>query len=195
MIFSPDGKTLASASLDKTVKLWDATNGNLLKTLTGHRARVESVIFLPDGKTLASASRDKTVKLWDATTKREIKTLTGHTETVISEISFSPPDDAKLASASFDEMVKPWDATTKREINIPTEHTSYDDRLIFLPDGKILASASFDYGVTTVILWNLDLDDLLVRGCRLIRDYLKNSPDDSPDVSQEDRKLCDGIKS
>ena len=63
--FSPDGTTLASGSLDHTVKLWNVATGNNIATLQGHTDWVRSVAFSPDGTTLASASFDNTVKLWD----------------------------------------------------------------------------------------------------------------------------------
>jgi WD40 repeat protein len=64
--FSPDGKRLASASKDGTVKVWDAATGQEILTLKGHTDQVLSVAFSPDGKRLASASADGTVKVWDA---------------------------------------------------------------------------------------------------------------------------------
>src|SRR5262245_45484368 len=66
--YSPDGKTLASGSLDTTVKLWDVRTGKERATLKGHTDKVWSVAFSPDGKTLASGSHDKTIKLWDVQT-------------------------------------------------------------------------------------------------------------------------------
>src|SRR5436190_988039 len=68
LVFSPDGKTLASASHDKTIKLWDVAAGKEKIALTGHSDWVESVAFSPDGKTLASAGFDRTIMLWDLST-------------------------------------------------------------------------------------------------------------------------------
>jgi WD40 repeat protein len=69
--FSPDGRTLASGSSDKTIKLWDSASGQPLRTLIGHTDFVVSVAFSPDGRTLASGSYDKTIKLWDVSNVNE----------------------------------------------------------------------------------------------------------------------------
>ena len=73
--FSTDGKTLALASRDKTVQLWDVASGTLLKTLAGHSSFVNAVAFAPDGRTLASGGNDQTVRLWNAETGRELMQL------------------------------------------------------------------------------------------------------------------------
>ena len=77
--FSPDGKRLASASQDGTVKVWDAATGQEPSPSRGTPSVWLSVAFSPDGKRLASAGRDGTVKVWDAATGQETLTLKGHT--------------------------------------------------------------------------------------------------------------------
>ncbi len=146
--FSPDAKTIASASLDKTVKLW-RTDGSLITTFIGHENTITSVSFSPDGQTIASASYDKTVKLW-RTDGSLITTFIGHGDTVWS-VSFSP-DGQTIASASYDKTVKLW-RTDGRLITTFKGHGDTVTSVSFSPDGQTIASASLD---KTVKLWRTD---------------------------------------
>ncbi|MEG4057666.1 MULTISPECIES: AAA-like domain-containing protein [unclassified Microcoleus] len=147
---SRDGLTLASASDDNTIKLWNLQTQTEIKTLTGHSNEVYSVVFSPDGKTLASASSDKTIKLWNLQTQTEIKTLTGHKDSVNS-VAISP-DGKTLASASSDKTIKLWNLQTQTEIKTLTGHSNSVYSVAFSRDGLTLASASSD---KTLKLWNV----------------------------------------
>src|SRR5262249_5641488 len=85
LAFSKDGRLLASAGEDKTIKLWDAATRKELATLSDHEEPVVQVAFSPDGKRLASASNGDTVKVWDVATHKELHTLAGNTA-----VAFSP---------------------------------------------------------------------------------------------------------
>ncbi|KJZ69045.1 hypothetical protein HIM_11571 [Hirsutella minnesotensis 3608] len=99
--FSPDGKTLASASGDSTVRLWDPATGAHRHPLEGHGGWVTAVAFSPDGKTLASASDDSTVRLWDPATGAHGQTLEGHGDSV-SAVAFSP--DGRYLTTNFGSL-------------------------------------------------------------------------------------------
>jgi WD40 repeat protein len=114
--FSPDGQTLASASNDRTIKLWDLQSKKEIATLTGHSNTVNSVTFSPDGRTLASASNDRTIKLWDLQNKKEIVTLTGHNRE-ISKVVFSSDGQILASGSKIEDTIKLWKVPIPKESN------------------------------------------------------------------------------
>jgi WD40 repeat protein/serine/threonine protein kinase len=151
--FSPDGRLLASASADKTVRLWDARAGREERTLTGHTAMVRSVCFSPDGRHVVSGGGDEAmpgeVKVWDVRTGQEVLSLGGHMGPVTG-VCYSP-DGKYIASAAEDDTVRLWDARTGRQTGSLTGHKGFVTSVCYSPDGTRLASASED---NTVKVWD-----------------------------------------
>ncbi|MDE0636617.1 MAG: dockerin type I domain-containing protein [Candidatus Poribacteria bacterium] len=147
--FSPNGKMLASASWDQTVRLWNVNTGRLLHILTGHTNEIMSVAFSPDGNTLASGSWDGTIRLWNPRNGKLKRTLTEHAGGVASVI-FSP-DGNILASGSADRTIRLWDTNTWKLKRTLTGHTDVVETVAFSPGSNTLASGSRD---TTIRLWN-----------------------------------------
>jgi WD40 repeat protein len=145
LIFSPDGKLMATASSDQSVVLWDVATGAKLKTLLGHRGEVWAAAFSPDGKVLATGSYDRTIILWDVVTGNELKVLKGHDE-FVRALAFSP-DGSILASSSWDHTIKLWSMPSGRLMRTLEGHTDWVVSISFSPDGKRLASSSDDYSV------------------------------------------------
>jgi WD40 repeat protein len=202
--FSPDGSTLVSSSGDKTVKLWRLaevlnkkreldsrsevkSEDSLFKTLQGHTNTVTTVAFSPNGELIASVSEDRTAKLWSHDGKL-LHTLKGHNSGIWS-VAFSP-DSQTIATGSNDGIIKLWKSNGTLLTNL-IGHSAGVKGLAFAPDGKTLASAAQD---KTVILWNLEqsveLDNVVAVGCDWVRDYLRTNAE----LKEEDRHLCDGIK-
>jgi WD40 repeat protein len=150
--FSPNGKTLASGSLDGSVRLWDvATRRPIGAPLAAHGGPVRSVAFGPGGKMLASGSFDGSVRLWDVASRRPIGApLAAHGGDVRS-VAFSR--DGTLAVGSIDGLVRLWDVATRRPSGLPLRgHNNEVLSVAFSPNGKRLASGSVD---DTVRLWNV----------------------------------------
>jgi WD40 repeat protein len=163
VVYSPDGKRLASAGVDGTVRLCDALTGKELVMLAGHQGEVHQVRYSPNGRRLASAGADGTVKLWDAEPGKGLTTLAGHREPMppiafpisspwkqdISPIEYSPTGQW-LAWPSKGGTIKLWEAHTGKEIATLTGHKAEVLYLTWSPDGRRLASASED---GTIKLW------------------------------------------
>jgi WD40 repeat protein/serine/threonine protein kinase len=172
--FSPDGRRLATACLDKAARVWDAEDGRELLVLRGHEGVVASVAFSPDGKRIVTASRDKTVRLWNADGTGEPLVLRGH-EARVTAVAFSP-DGGRFVTASEDKTVRLWNADGTGEPLILRGHEATVYSPAFSSDGKRLVTASED---KTLRVWSVDGtgEPLILRGHNAALLSAKFSPD------------------
>jgi WD domain, G-beta repeat len=160
--YAPDGRTLASAGRDGSIRLWDVVAGTERRRLTGHQGRVHLLAFSPDGKVLASAGQDETTRLWDVATGKELRQVPGQAHA----LDFAPGGKL-LAWAGNDRSGPPfwplrlYDPATGKKVRELTPATK-PDRLPqprdaamavrFSPDGRTLAAGTQS---NEVVLWEV----------------------------------------
>ncbi|MGD9922391.1 MAG: caspase family protein [Pseudorhodoplanes sp.] len=163
-VISPDGKSAATGSHDRTLRLWDLATGRNLKTIKEadpsrnalERAIREfmapdlprSVAFSPDSRVLATGRRDGKVTLHDVATGKLLSSMSGHNSEVYA-LGFSPSGKLLLSGAN-DNVVKLWDARTGRPIRTLPEHGGTITKVIFSPDEQRILTAGRD---NTARLW------------------------------------------
>ncbi len=150
LAFSPSGDQLASASWDRTVRLWPTETPH--RQLLAHGVGVKTVAFDASGARLASGGHDNRVKLWNAKSGALERTFEGHTDHVF-RVLFSP-DGRRVASSSDDLTVRLWGVDDGDE-RVLEGHSADVEELAFSPDGKWLASAAED---AMVGLWAMAED-------------------------------------
>jgi WD40 repeat protein len=164
--FSPDGKSVLTASFDKTAKIWEASSGKKIGTLNGHEGYVRHAQFSGDAQRVLTTSYDKTARIWDSSSGKLLSTLKGHDHAVLAA-SFSP-DGCRIAtssdfSISGDATVKIWETDGGSLLTTLHGHTGKVLTLQFSLDSSGLVTASID---GTARIWDITKTPFSFKGHR-----------------------------
>jgi WD40 repeat protein len=181
VVFSPDGSKLAAIDKDGIARIWDSA-GQPLAELKGQQGTVYSVVFSPDGSKLATSGDDGIARIWDS--GGHLVELKGH-QGIVWSVVFSP-DGRQLVTSDDDGTARIWDSAGQLLAELKGQQ-GIVERVVFSPDGRQLVTSDDD---GTARIWQIwGIDELLSRQCDWVQDYLKHSAQ----VSESDRRLCDGI--
>jgi WD40 repeat protein len=140
LVFSPDGRILASGGIEGTARLWDVAGGKETQKLTGHIQAVGHLAFSPDGKTIVTASTDGTVRLWEVASGKNLQTIQAQLGWGRS-LTFSP-DGKVLALGETNGTIRLWDLAAAKELRRWQGRREMTAAIAFSPDGKTLAAGS-----------------------------------------------------
>ncbi|KAJ3022417.1 nuclear mRNA export, poly(A)+RNA binding protein [Thoreauomyces humboldtii] len=154
--FSPDGKWLATASADNSVRLYHATTGQFEMTLDGHKQGISDIAWASDSSLVCSASDDTTIRIWNTTSSTSVRTLKGHTNYVFC-VNFHPLNNL-IVSGSFDETVRIWDVQKGKCLKTLPAHSDPVSAVCFNRDGTVIVSCSYD---GLIRIWDTATGDCL----------------------------------
>ncbi len=141
--FSPNGRYVATGSIDRSIKIWEAATGHELRALNGSNTVIKALAFSPNGQLLAASGADGKLRLWDVTTGEEKAVLPGHTKAV-SALAFSR-DGRWLASGGTDDYtIKIWEVAAQREVRSLSGSRAWVTALAFSPNAQTLVAGGAD---------------------------------------------------
>lgn len=177
--FTPDSRQIAAGLSNGTVRLWNTSNGEVIRTLSGHRYAVRAIAISLDGRFLASASADQTIKLWNLQTGQLIQTIRQQPNDGIIHTILISPNGQRIATATDSNKLQLWEFATGRLIRTVVDGVAgTGDRLpiAFSPDSQTLATADLDHSVK---VWNANTGARIItlRGHQQTLQDLAFSPD------------------